>query len=127
MDEDRVLLRFSLPWSEVVTDFHDKAKNISSGYASFHYKEIPPQQADLVKCEMTINEEVVDALSFVAHRSKVQTQGRQLAERLKKVSLLSLFLITGTAMVSFCQPCLLSMWSGYICQVVACKALRIAL
>ena len=79
------MLVFNMPWQEVVTDFHDKAKNISSGYASFSYKELPPQQADLVMCEMAINNEVVDSLSFVAHRSKVEAQGRQLASRLKAV------------------------------------------
>jgi translation elongation factor EF-4 len=48
-------------------------------------REIPPEPADLVLCEMTINSEPVDALSFVAHKTKVQRQGRDMAERLKKV------------------------------------------
>ncbi|KAG5180728.1 GTP-binding protein lepa C-terminus-domain-containing protein [Tribonema minus] len=85
IDGERVLLVYKLPWQEVVTDLHDKAKSISSGYASLTYRPIDPEPADLVLCEMAINTEVVGALSFVSHRSSVMRLGRDLAARLKKV------------------------------------------
>lgn len=85
MDESRVVLNYLIPWAEVVTDFHDQAKNLSSGYASFTFKPSPFAEADLVKCDLTINGESVEALSFVCHRDKVTRLGRELTEKLKDV------------------------------------------
>lgn len=62
-----------------------QAKNVSSGYASFDYSSSEPEVADLVKVDMAINGESVDALSFVCHKDNAQRQGREVAKKLKDV------------------------------------------
>lgn len=64
----------------------DQAKTVSSGYASFDYCTAPPEPADLVKVDIAINGDSVDALSFVCHRDAAQSKGRDVAKRLKEVS-----------------------------------------
>ncbi|CAK4122429.1 unnamed protein product [Aphanomyces euteiches] len=85
LDDNRVALTFRLPWQEVVTDFYNELKTITSGYASLNYREIEPQQADIVKVDILINGKVLDALSFVCHRSKATAAGRALCLKLKSV------------------------------------------
>lgn len=68
-----------------VSDTESKAKNISSGYASFDYSPAPAEEADLVKVDMAVNGDSVDALSFVCHRDVAMSQGRDVARRLKEV------------------------------------------
>ncbi|RHY30592.1 hypothetical protein DYB32_004199 [Aphanomyces invadans] len=70
LEDGRVALTFLLPWQEVVTDFYNELKTITSGYASLNYREVEPQKADIVKVDVLINGKVLDALSFVCHRSK---------------------------------------------------------
>ena len=81
----QVTLVFELPLGEVVLDFFDRLKSVSRGYASFDYKFVRFQDADLVKMDMLINGEIVDALSLIVHRSVAQSRGRDLSEKLKEL------------------------------------------
>ena len=85
LDEERVLLSYQLPLNEVATDFYDKLKSVSSGYASFDYEQAGHEVSDLVKMDILLNGNPVDALSVIVHRSKAQTLGRELAEKLRKI------------------------------------------
>ena len=85
LDEDRVVLHYLLPLNEVATDFYDTLKSVSSGYASFDYEVASYEQSDLVKMDILLNGEPVDALSVMVHRSKAEKIGRELAEKLSKV------------------------------------------
>ncbi len=81
----QVQATFELPLNEVVLDFFDRLKSVSRGYASFEYEWKRFQTADLVKLEILINSEKVDALSLIVHRDHVQQRGRDLTERMKEV------------------------------------------
>ena len=69
--------------AEVVFDFYDRLKSITSGYASFDYEFKDYQESDLVKVQILVNAEPVDALSFICHRSKVCIKGKIYCEKLK--------------------------------------------
>ena len=77
----RVQIRYELPLSEVVVDFHDRLKSATRGYGSFDYELIGYKSADLVKLDILVNGDPVDALSLIVHRDKAQTAGRELAAR----------------------------------------------
>ncbi len=79
----RAMLTYKLPLNEIVFDFYDRLKSISSGYASFDYEIDQYQEADLVKVSVLVNGEPVDALGFMTHRSQAESRGRRLCERLK--------------------------------------------
>jgi GTP-binding protein LepA len=79
----RVQLRYELPLSEVVLDFHDRIKSITRGYGSFDYDISGYQPADLVKLDILVNGESVDALSVIAHRDKAYARGSDLTRKLK--------------------------------------------
>ncbi len=81
----RVMLIYELPLLEVLTDFYDKLKSITRGYASFDYDFIGYRTGDLVKLDMLINGEPVDALSVIIHREDSAYKGRILAEKLRKI------------------------------------------
>lgn len=85
LDATRVLLRYELPFSEVLVDFNDKIKSMTSGYGSLNYDFIGYRPAKLVKLDILINGEPVDALSSIVIRDKAYQRGRELAERLKEV------------------------------------------
>jgi GTP-binding protein LepA len=82
---NRVMLVYRLPLNEVVFDFYDRLKSISRGYASFDYELDGYGKNDLVKMEIRVNEEPVDALAMIVHRSGAEARGRQLCERLKEL------------------------------------------
>jgi len=83
LTQDRVELHFDLPLAEIVFDFYDKLKSISKGYASFDYQTKDYRQTDLVKLELKLNGEPVDALSALVHRSKADQIGRKICKKLK--------------------------------------------
>ncbi len=80
---NRAMLVYKLPLNEIVFDFYDRLKSISRGYASFDYEVDDYRESDLVKVSILVNDELVDALSFMAHRSQSENRGRQICERLK--------------------------------------------
>lgn len=83
LSETRVELTFHMPLAEIVFDFYDKLKSITRGYASFDYAPLDYRQSKLVKLDMLLNGEAVDALSALVHRDKAQAFGRKICSRLK--------------------------------------------
>ncbi|MBO4480137.1 MAG: elongation factor 4 [Alphaproteobacteria bacterium] len=80
---NRAVLTYKLPLAEIVFDFYDRVKSISSGYASFDYVVQGYQPSDLVKVSILVNEENVEPLSFMCHRSSAEKRGRTIVEKLK--------------------------------------------
>ena len=84
MEETRALLRYELPLNEIIYDFFDALKSRSRGYASFDYEMKGYQQSQLVKLDILINKEEVDALSFIVHAESAYERGRKMCEKLKE-------------------------------------------
>ena len=80
---NRAVITYKLPLSEIVFDFYDRVKSLTSGYASFDYSLAGYETAELVKVSVLVNEEVVEPLSFLCHRSFAEKRGRQIVEKLK--------------------------------------------
>jgi GTP-binding protein LepA len=85
LDPQRVLLRFELPLAEVIVDFYDQLKSRTAGYASMDYEEIGYRPGDLVRVDVLVNGDPVDALSLIVHREKAVAVGRALVTRLTQL------------------------------------------
>ena len=83
--DKKVMIQYKLPLNEMVMDFYDRLKSITKGYASMEYEFMDFEQSDLVKLDILINSEPVDALSLIVHRTKAQTRGRKLVEKMKEL------------------------------------------
>ncbi|MEN9654334.1 MAG: elongation factor 4 [Chlamydiota bacterium] len=81
----RLLLTYRLPMNEIVTDFNDKLKSVTRGYGSFDYEPDKMGESDIVKLEIRVNEEPVDAFSCLVHRTKAEAKGRAICAKLKEV------------------------------------------
>ncbi len=85
LTSDRVEITFEMPLSEIVFDFYDKLKSISKGYASFDYHQTKYEKADLVRLDILLNGDMVDALSSLIHRAHAYAFGRRICEKLKEL------------------------------------------
>jgi len=93
LDEKRVLLNYLVPLSEIIVDFYDQLKSRTRGYASMDYTFADYRPADLVKLDVLVNEEPVDALSLIVHRDQAYSKGLALVRRLKEVIPQQLFAV----------------------------------
>ena len=99
LTQDRVELTFEMPLAEIVFDFYDRLKSISRGYASFDYVQIDYRRSDLVKLDIKLNGDSVDALSALVHREKAEAFGRKICKKLKELLPRQQFLIAIQAAV----------------------------
>lgn len=91
LDSKRLLLTYRLPLNEIITDFNDKLKSITKGYGSFDYEPDSYEESDIIKLEIKVNEEPVDAFSCLVHRTKAEAKGRAICEKLVEVIPMQLF------------------------------------
>ncbi len=85
MSASRLLLTYRIPMNETIIDFHDKLKSVTRGYGSFDYEFDTYEKGDIVKLEIRVNEECVDAFSCLVHRSKAESKGRAICAKLRDV------------------------------------------
>jgi GTP-binding protein LepA len=85
LDSRRVMLTSLIPLNEILIDFHDRIKSITRGFGSMDYESADYQESDMVKLDMLVNGEPMDAFSCIVHRTKAESRGRALAEKLKEV------------------------------------------
>lgn len=85
MSHTMLLLTYRLPMNEIITDFNDKLKSVTRGYGSFDYEPDGYSESDIVKLEIRVNEEPVDAFSCLVHRTKAEQKGRAICAKLKEV------------------------------------------
>jgi GTP-binding protein LepA len=93
LDASRVMLHYNIPLSEVIVDFFDRLKSISKGYASMDYQFDAYRTEDLVKLDVLVNNEPVDALAMIVHRDEAYNKGQRLVTRLKELIPRQLFVI----------------------------------
>jgi GTP-binding protein LepA len=83
--QNRAVLRYDMPLAEILIDYYDRLKSVSRGYASLDYEYVEHRESDLVKLDIALNTEPVDALSMIVHSEKAYAYGRDMASRLKEV------------------------------------------
>jgi GTP-binding protein LepA len=99
LDEQRVRLEYRMPLSEMIVDFYDQLKSVTRGYASLDYQFSDYQEEDLVKLDVLVNNQPVDALSIIVHRDQAYLRGQRLVSRLKEVIPRQLFTVPVQAAV----------------------------
>ncbi len=85
LDPERVMVTYELPFNEILLDFYDRLKSISKGYASLDYEFLGFREANLVKVDILLNGEAVDALSFIIHKEKAYVRARQMVEKMQSL------------------------------------------
>ena len=85
LTQDRVELHFDMPLAEIVFDFYDRLKSSTRGYASFDYAPLDYRKSDIIKLDIKLNGDNVDALSALVHREKAESVGRRMCEKLKEL------------------------------------------
>ncbi|HMZ51206.1 MAG TPA: elongation factor 4, partial [Candidatus Sumerlaeota bacterium] len=90
---ERVMVHYEFPLSEIVSDFHDRLKSVTSGYASFDYEVTGYKEGDMVKMDVLVNGDPVDALSIIVHRSDAASKGRVLCKKLKEIIPRQMFVV----------------------------------
>ena len=85
LDQDKVQMIYEIPLAELIFEFYDKLKSYSKGYASLDYEPIGYKQSQLVKLDILVNHEPVDALSTIVHRTRAEQRGRAIIEKLKEL------------------------------------------
>jgi GTP-binding protein LepA len=85
LDSRRVMLTSLIPLNEILIDFHDRIKSITRGFGSMDYEPDEYMESDMVKLDMLVNSDAMDAFSCIVHRTKAEGRGRSLAEKLKEV------------------------------------------
>jgi GTP-binding protein LepA len=85
IDTKTVILKYEIPLGEIIIGFYDALKSVSKGYASFDYDHIGARPGDLVRLEIMVNEEVIDAFSVIVHKDKAQTMAHYMTEKLKTI------------------------------------------
>ena len=102
LDENRVTVEYDLPLNEIIYDFFDTIKSKTKGYASVDYEFKEYRKADLIRLDLYINNEQVDALSFIVHKDSAYSRGRKMAEKLSAVfSAISLGRISKIKQISY--------------------------
>lgn len=99
LDATRVILHFDIPLSEIIIDFYDKLKSVTQGYASLDYQFDENRAGDLVKVEVLVNQDPVDALAMICHRDDAYHRGQRLVSRLKKLIPRQMFVVPVQAAV----------------------------